>query len=175
MAIDPEIFLHKEWLGLLQPVGLVVSPLALGKHQAVVNRGRAVELQARLQAVTSTEPIPGRIDAGTAWIENFPAFAEQVLEWLPEDLVGAPEQNLVPTALEVVLPDYNETLRPTYAVREPDSGQWLMLVQMVKPGLSLDGWIQRLRRGAVGRRHSKLSLSGFYGKRRFPSVCCVTG
>ncbi|WP_253188461.1 DNA methyltransferase [Leptolyngbya sp. 'hensonii'] len=91
-----------------------------------------------MQAVTSTEAIPGRIEAGTAWIENFPAFAEQVLEWLPEDLVGAPEQNLIPTALEVVLPDYNETLRPTYAVPEPDSGQWLMLVQTVKPGLPLD-------------------------------------
>ncbi len=26
---DPELRAHKEWLGLLQPVGLVVSPLAL--------------------------------------------------------------------------------------------------------------------------------------------------
>lgn len=138
MAVDPEIILHKEWLGLLQPVGLVVSPIALNKRQAVVNRGRAVELQSCLQAVISTAAIPGRIEEGAAWIENFPAFAQQVLEWLPEDLAGAPNQKPVPTQLEVVLPDYSETLRPTYAVANPNSGQWLMLVQMVKPGLLLD-------------------------------------
>ena len=28
---DPELRAHKEWLGLLQPVGLVVSPPALIK------------------------------------------------------------------------------------------------------------------------------------------------
>jgi len=44
MANDPEIRLHKEWLGFLQPVGLVVSPPALSAAQAVVNRN-VVELQ----------------------------------------------------------------------------------------------------------------------------------
>lgn len=138
MAADPEIYVHKEWLGLLQPVGLVVSPLALVKSQAVVDRGRTVELQQCLQAAVSTEPFGGRVEEGTAWIHDFPLFTEQVLGWLPEDLVGAPGQEEIPVALEVALPDYGETLRPTYAVRDPDSDRWLMLVQVVSTGLPLD-------------------------------------
>lgn len=57
MGIDPEILLHKEWLGLLQPVGLVVSPLALAKSQATIDRSQAVELQQRLLAIVSTNAI----------------------------------------------------------------------------------------------------------------------
>ena len=132
MSTDRELYQHKEWLGLLQPVGLVVSPIALNKNQVQVNRNRAIELQPRLQAVVSTSGIPGGIEAGIAWLEDFPAFAEQVLEWLPEDLQTPPE------TLEVALPDYSETLRPTYVVADPDSKNWVLLIQTVKPGLLLD-------------------------------------
>lgn len=47
MSNDPEIRAHKEWLGFLQPVGLVVSPPALVTAQAVVSRN-VVELQQAL-------------------------------------------------------------------------------------------------------------------------------
>ncbi|WP_246275423.1 hypothetical protein [Brasilonema bromeliae] len=57
MAIDPEITRHREWLGFLQPVGLVVSPPALVKAQAVVNRN-VVDLQQSLLAVVDED---GRI------------------------------------------------------------------------------------------------------------------
>ena len=54
MATDLDILRHKEWLGLLQPVGLVVSPPALIKAQAVIDRSKLVDLQERLQTVVST-------------------------------------------------------------------------------------------------------------------------
>ena len=38
MANDPELAVHREWLGNLQPVGLVVSPPALAAAQAFPNR-----------------------------------------------------------------------------------------------------------------------------------------
>ena len=38
MSQDPELRAHKEWLGYLQPVGLVVSPAALRDAQAFVNK-----------------------------------------------------------------------------------------------------------------------------------------
>ncbi|HAA27244.1 MAG TPA: SAM-dependent methyltransferase [Cyanobacteria bacterium UBA8553] len=138
MATDPEIFRHKEWLGLLQPVGLVVSPPALVKAQAVIDRTRAVEVQERLKEIVCTDPIQGITTGEEAWIKDFPVFAEQVLEWMPEDLVGAPGQEALPQQLEIVLPDYGETLKPTYAVRNPDFDSWLMLIQKVAPGQSLD-------------------------------------
>ena len=44
MAYDPELIAHRDWLGLVQPLGLVVSPPALVKAQAVLDRN-VVELQ----------------------------------------------------------------------------------------------------------------------------------
>lgn len=66
------------------------------------------------------------------WVKDFPSLAERMLEWMPEDLVGAPGQEVLPETLEVVLPDYSETLKPTYAVRNPNGDDWLLLVQEVK-------------------------------------------
>lgn len=130
MANDPEIRLHKEWLGFLQPVGLVVSPPALSAAQAVVNRN-VVELQQTLATVARREPLPGEIGKETFGIDDFPAFTINVLGWQPEDLVASPEE------LAIALPDYNEVLTPTYAVPDPNGG-WMMLVQVLPDGTELD-------------------------------------
>ena len=132
MATDLDILRHKEWLGLLQPVGLVVSPPALIKSQAVIDRGRLVDLQERLSIVVSTEVLPRHKDNPIAWIANFPAFTQTVLGWRDQDLANAPDE------LSVALPSYGETLRPTYAVRDPDSNGWVLLIQEVAPGLPFD-------------------------------------
>ena len=80
-------------------------------------------------------------------IRDFPHFARQMLGWEPSDLLGTAEGGPVPDSLEVTLTEYNETLRPTYAVPEfssnqqlatSNSPQWLMLIQRVKLGLDLD-------------------------------------
>ncbi|MFQ4139051.1 type IIL restriction-modification enzyme MmeI [Nodosilinea sp. PGN35] len=134
-STDLDILRHQEWLGLLQPVGLVVSPPALIKAQAVIDRAKLVDLQERLQGVVSTEAIPRYGDEGIAWIENFPAFTQKVLDWMPEDLVAADD---LPDRLSAVLPSYGETLRPTYGIKDPDSDEWVLLVQELAPGLPLD-------------------------------------
>ncbi|AVH68333.1 Eco57I restriction-modification methylase domain-containing protein [Nostoc sp. 'Peltigera membranacea cyanobiont' N6] len=130
MANDPEIRLHKEWLGFLQPVGLVVSPPALSAAQAVVNRN-VVELQQTLATVARRETLSGDIDKETFGIDDFPAFTINVLGWQPEDLVVSPEE------LAIALPDYNEVLTPTYAVPDPNGG-WMMLIQVLPDGTELD-------------------------------------
>ena len=63
MAGDPEIRAHKEWLGLLQPVGLVVSPPALLAAQVVPNRN-VVDLQQRLLKVVRAGGATGGIGQG---------------------------------------------------------------------------------------------------------------
>lgn len=130
MANDPEIRLHKEWLGFLQPVGLVVSPPALSAAQAVVNRN-VVELQQTLATVARREPLSVDIGKETFGIDDFPAFTINVLGWQAEDLVVSPEE------LAIALPDYNEVLTPTYAVPDPNAG-WMMLVQVLPDGTELD-------------------------------------
>ena len=132
---DLDILRHQEWLGLLQPVGLVVSPPALIKAQAVIDRAKLVDLQERLKGVVSTEAIPRHRDEGITWLENFSAFTQKVLDWMPEDLVAVAD---LPDSLSAVLPSYGETLRPTYGVKDPDSDEWVLLIQELASGLPLD-------------------------------------
>jgi hypothetical protein len=121
MAIDPEITRHKEWLGFLQPVGLVVSPPALVKAQAVVNRN-VVDLQQSLLAAVDE----------SGQIADFPAFVVSVLNWDNSDLIApSPEY-------EVVLPDYGEVLAPSYIVPDPDGDKPQILVQVISADIELD-------------------------------------
>ena len=47
---DPELQAHKAWLGLVQPVGLVVAPPALIEAQAFLDKS-IVPVQQAFQAV----------------------------------------------------------------------------------------------------------------------------
>jgi hypothetical protein len=127
MAQDPELIRHKEWLGFLQPVGLVVSPPALVKFQCVPNRN-IVELQQAFQEIITTNS-----DESQALISDFPAFVAEVLGWEPYDLVAeiAPE-------FTVPLPDYGETLKPTYTVLDPEAVRPCILVQIIENNRSFD-------------------------------------
>src|SRR5919202_1345890 len=114
MAKDPELRAHQQWLGYLQPVGLVVSPPALLQAQAHVNADVVAEHQRFLGHVTDAavvgrpEPLPA--------VQDVRALLLDVFGWQPGDLVESSDPRAA--ALEVVLPDYHETLRPTYAVPE---------------------------------------------------------
>lgn len=122
MNYDSELFQHREWLGLLQPEGLVVSPPALAAAQAFVDKPKALALQPKLQNIAQQ----GRLkEKEQTWVADFSTFVEQILEWEPEDYVG---QGSLPEQLVVDLTNYGETLRPDYGVEDPDSEAWLLLV-----------------------------------------------
>jgi N-6 DNA Methylase len=145
MAKNLEIQAHKEWLGFLQPVGLVVSPPALVAAQASVNRN-VVDLQQQLLANITVEnatlPNGGNPPTQVApshvtsllCISDFRRFTVDVLGWEATDLVDSPD---VLEELAVSLPEYGEVLQPTYAVPHDNNG-WLMLVQMVDTGINFD-------------------------------------
>ncbi|MBZ0188426.1 MAG: hypothetical protein K8F91_19415, partial [Candidatus Obscuribacterales bacterium] len=135
MARDPEVLAHQEWLGFIQPVGLVVSIPALISAQAFVNRNIVSRQQALLNCVRHDgkgEFIPDLVD--------FREFTRTVLEWEPDDLL--PAEGGAFDGLEVMLPEYQETLKPTYVVPEVEvedgEKRILMLVQELSAGVSLD-------------------------------------
>ncbi|ALF54866.1 N-6 DNA methylase [Nostoc piscinale CENA21] len=130
MVKDREIQAHKEWLGFLQPVGLVVSPTALNNAQMSVNRN-VVELQQRLSEVVSRDSAEDSSN-NTCVISDFPTFTVEILGWQPTDLVESPED------LAISLPEYGETLQTTYAVPDPDNGGCLMLIQVISLGSEFD-------------------------------------
>ena len=141
-ASDPNTRAHLEWLGYIQPHGLVVSPPALLKAGAFVNR-QDTHRQALLAGCTEERELaPDR--PPTACIRDFREFAAAVLGWgfSPRGYAGFTEETPIPDELTLPLPDYGETLRPDFAVRERDPGSgespWQLLVQVLAAGQEFD-------------------------------------
>jgi hypothetical protein len=126
MAATPaEILAHREWLGQIQQVGLVVSPSVLLKQGVFADRQKGIEKQARLRELSET-----RFD--------FPTFAHEILEWPDALLSGTPGRPELPVSLTIALPNYEDRLSPTYAVPAPNASDWLALVSVVGTSIDLD-------------------------------------
>src|SRR3954447_24266472 len=137
MPKDPELLAHQQWLGYLQPVGLVVSPPALLQAQAHVNVNITTE-HLRFLGHVNEALVVGRPEPLPA-IKNLRALLLDVFGWQASDLVEAGDPRA--TALEVFLPEYHEALRPTFAV--PDDSHatpptWLLFIQDLALGTPLD-------------------------------------
>jgi len=137
MTRDPESLAHQEWLGYVQPVGLVVSIPALLAAQAHINRNIAPDHQRFLACLPrdkDDEPIPE--------VRDFAELTRSVLGWRDKDLEPVRPSDPRYAAIEVTLPEYDETLRPTHVVREftpkDPSNPWMMLVRVLPVGTELD-------------------------------------
>ena len=145
---DPHIRDHLEWLGFVQPTGLVVSAPALVKAGAILNRqdreGQALvhEWLARQENSPLRPP-------------DFAGFAKLVLGWsLGAGGYAGEDAAPVPAELQVLLPE--GALRPDFAVRSSytkvlnDSGStlrdaaaegpnaWQLLVRTCPSGENFD-------------------------------------
>lgn len=129
MARDDIAERHKIWLGMVQPVGLVVSPPALAAKQAVLSDNVIAEQQT-LSARVADHELGDRFDG------NFAAFATEILQWPPEALRTDAETL---QKHELVLTDYQVNLRPDYAVHDiMDGCPLLMLVRELPPEADFD-------------------------------------
>ena len=151
--LDPEIAAHLEWLGFVRPTGLVVSAPALVRAGAILDR-RDAEGQMLLRACVAERAFDPK-EGAVPYVPDFRRFAESVLSWSfsPKGYAGTAECP-IPAELEVPLPDYGETLRPDFAVRElePKDGAspWQLLVRVLQPGEDFD---------QVARVHGQLEAS----------------
>ncbi|MFM7369045.1 MAG: Eco57I restriction-modification methylase domain-containing protein, partial [Sphaerospermopsis kisseleviana] len=116
-------YLHKQWLGLIQPVGWVVSPGVLSEA-GIIPQKNVVDLQIRLRNFIESQ----------AESHNFADFAIEVLDWQESDLINTES---VLAELSVYLESYQENLTPDYAVPGAEGG-YLMLIQTLKSGQPLD-------------------------------------
>ncbi len=164
--IDPAIHAHLEWIGFVQPTGLVVSAPALVRAGAILDR-RDVDGQQRLR-VCVEERIFDPKEGPVPHLPDFRRFAEKVLSWSfsPKGYAGTDEQP-IPPELELPLPEYRETLRPDFVVRElnPHDGgsAWQLLVRVLSPGEDFDRVIREnagLEASAQGRMERLLRQTG---------------
>jgi hypothetical protein len=164
--VDPDILAHLEWIGYVQPTGLVVSAPAMVRAGAILDR-RDAEGQRLLRACMEERTFPGEKEPA-AWLPDFRAFASLVLGWSfsSKGYAGAGDCP-IPLDLELPLPDYGETLRPDFAVREPDpqNGRlpWQVLVRILDPGQDFDRVVRgvgHLEASAHGRMERLLRHTG---------------
>lgn len=96
-------FLHREWLGLLQPVGLVVAASALEQAQAVPDRN-VIGWQSALRDLGEGAP-------------SLASLLGEVLEWAEDDLLTTPQ---VLARYALPMPEYGLIVAPDGVV--PDAG-----------------------------------------------------
>lgn len=143
MALSPqEITVHKEWLGQIQQIGLVVSPHVLAKHGVGIDRQRSVEKQARLREIAS--------DTQESRVNSFLELATEILEWPEGFLAGAAGGPDLPESLIVALPEYDDRLSPTYAIPN------LALISVVATGADLDKPMPDQKDGWRASSHARL-------------------
>ena len=119
------IFAHQEWIGFVQPVGLVVAPAVMVDAQVAPDRnvsGRQRDFRELLEEDGS----------GVTARWRAPELRRLFLEylgWEDGDLVEASEQR---DELEISLPELQIVLSPTWAVPAEDDAdaEWLMLVRI---------------------------------------------
>ena len=103
------IFAHQEWLGFVQPVGLVVSPPVMVDAQVVPDRnvsGRQREFAALLE----------RDDTGATARWRAPDLRRVFLDWLGWDETDLVDAGAHRERLEIALPELQAVLAPTWAV-----------------------------------------------------------
>lgn len=148
--LDPAVLAHLDWLGFVQPKGLVVSAPALVRAGAILDN-RDSEGQRLIRAcldggaglaLDEVRERPAPYGSTESYFD-FRALAESVLGWSfsPQGYAGTPESP-IPSSLDVTLPEYGVTLRPDYAVRELDPGEgrpaWQLLIRVLEPGQDFD-------------------------------------
>ena len=137
--VDSNTRAHLEWMGFVQPHGLVVSAPALTHAGAILNRND-VEGQALLRNCVSEADRDGGPRIG-----QFGRFARSVLDWgfSPKFYRRMLRPSEAPDGLILSLPEYGETLYPDYAIRhrtQPKNGEpeWQLLVRTLDPDQGFD-------------------------------------
>ena len=124
---------HQEWMGFVQPVGLVVAPTVMADAQVIPDRnisGRQREFRQLLEE-------SGR-GATARWrAPDIRRLFVELLGWSEDDLVVADTAQEI---LEVSLPELQVVLSATWAVPADyeQNNQWMMLIRVEPSEADLD-------------------------------------
>lgn len=128
---------NEEWLGHVQPVGLVIAPLVLKKFDLVPEQQTRIETEAVRSLLNQNDTVPALADP---W-----AFFSQILGWRPKQVAGSPGGPAVPEDLTLHIEESDTDIAPHWAVSEP-GGSYQILVRIEAPDVepdargAIEGW-----------------------------------
>jgi hypothetical protein len=127
MAENPVFQAHQQWIGLLQPEGLVVSATALTESDIPLpsDASTLTALQAKLEGTF----FEGEDKDGEK-IETLPPFeiiAERFLDWPAESFAWAHGSRKVPDSLSVHIPAFQVTLSPSHVLFGEDDKPLILI------------------------------------------------
>ena len=127
MAENPVFQAHQQWIGLLQPEGLVVSATALTESDIPLpsDAGTLTALQAKLEGTF----FEGEDKDGEK-METLPPFeiiAERFLDWPAESFAWAHGSRKVPDSLSVHIPAFQVTLSPSHVLFGEDDKPLILI------------------------------------------------
>jgi hypothetical protein len=132
-ATDP----NAEWIGNVQPIGLVLAATVLARH----GLNPAEQTRADSEVVRALQ---SGDDDGPVLLDPW-AFFAQILGWRPTQVAGAPGGQALSADLSVRVEESDTELTPHWAVTDPDKG-WQILVRIEAPDVepeargALKGW-----------------------------------
>jgi hypothetical protein len=132
-AIDP----NAEWIGNVQPIGLVVAATVLARHGLNPAEQTRADNDAVRALLSDSDQEPALRDP---W-----AFFTQILGWRAKEVAGVPDGPTLPPDLSVRAEESETDLTPHWAVTDTDKG-WQILVRLESAGVdpeqrgALEGW-----------------------------------
>ncbi len=142
--LDPAVLAHLEWLGFVQPTGLVVSAPALVRAGANLQRNDTDTQRGLRELVVERSPDPKK-DPVTV-LPDFRSFASTVLGWsFSAKAYAGTDESPVPDELQFIVE--GDLVTCDFAVRElePQSGrpEWQLLVRELETGAPFDRAVRR--------------------------------
>jgi hypothetical protein len=144
---DPELQAHKEWLGYLQPRGLVVAPAAMWEAGWVLEQGGRELLERQELFREALQPLGVDAEDDDEQPRGFRRLEDLLVEQLSWDAEALQRDAASLEAWTRELPELGETLQPTAVVRGfGEDGKPQLLIQelpqpeegLISPGEPVD-------------------------------------
>jgi hypothetical protein len=134
--------LNEEWLGHVQPIGLVVAPVVLARHGLNPETQTRADTEEVGKLLSSKEDGAGAKNHDPHALSDPWVFFEKILGWRTALVAGAPGGPSVPDELSLRIDESDTEIAPHWAVVEPDGG-WQILIRIESAGVNPD------ERGAI--------------------------
>src|SRR5260221_1455101 len=121
--------LNEEWLGHVQPIGLVVATGVLVRHGLNPETQTRADTEEVRALISPKDDGSGAKNPDSRALKDPWAFFEKILGWRATLVAGAPDRPPLPEELSLRVAERDTEIVPHSAVVQPDRG-WQILVRL---------------------------------------------